>query len=395
MIQGPAPLTWVVLDSPANTHYSVSWISSDYLINSNSHTLRIYPRPTALPVGASTSKLTCSNCSSGYKSDPGAPACTECGLGHYSEPVSETCTVCPAGTRCPTSTTPAPVDCGVGFYQTLSTQSVCVVCPVGTYCGLARTVTPTDCPAGSYRGTEGGVALASCTTCPSGNFCPVKAVDPTNCTAGKYNPITGQGSEAACIFCPAGNYCPIATTTPTVCPLGSYRNIVGGASLLDCPACAAGSFCVSPTTVQQCPEHTTSVAGSPSLLNCRCLDGFQCAYTKQITATVTLNTSYSSFTSDLGGIQTLFKEQVAKAAGVSPSQVIIKNVAPKLLASGRRLLSVRAPSQLIDVHMVVRGAEGLRDLSRHLSVHSPFLYQGHVWGEAHRLSSQPRVGRYA
>jgi hypothetical protein len=151
-----------------------------------------------------------------------------------------------------------------------------------------------------------------------------------------------------------------------------------------------GSFCTSPTTVQQCPAHTTADQGSTSLLNCHCTAGFQCSYTKQITATVTLNTTYSSFTGDVGGIQTAFKAQVAAAAGVSPSQVIIKGVAPK--TGGRRLLGLHSNAQMISVRMVVNGAEGLSNLHRHLAKHDPFLYQGHVWAEAHRITSQP-VGR--
>jgi hypothetical protein len=88
---------------------------------------------------------------------------------------------------------------------------------------------------------------------------------------------------------------------------------------------------------------------------------------------------------------------VAAAAGVKPSQVVIKNVAPKV--AGRRLLGMRAAasSNLIDVHMVVNGAEGLRNLHGHLAKHDPFLYQGHVWAETHRVESQPlarRVGLF-
>jgi hypothetical protein len=125
------------------------------------------------------------------------------------------------------------------------------------------------------------------------------------------------------------------------------------------------------------------------------VEGFQCSYTKQITATVTLNTSFTSFTSDVGGVQTAFKTQVAAAAGVSPSQVVIKNVAPK--TSGRRLLEALEGTHLIDVRMVVNGADGLRNLHHHLAKHDPYLYQGHVWAEAHRVSSQPlarRVGLF-
>jgi hypothetical protein len=133
------------------------------------------------------------------------------------------------------------------------------------------------------------------------------------------------------------------------------------------------------------------VQGSSSILNCRCLEGFQCAYTKQITATVTLNASYTSFTSDVGGVQTAFKAQVAAAAGVLPSQVVIKNVAPK--TSGRRLLEARDGTHLIDVRTVVNGALGLRNLNHHLAKHDPYLYQGHVWAETHSVSSRPLARR--
>ena len=594
MASGPSPLTWTipVIDPSMECYVSYGPLISltTYAFSPYSKVI-IYPRPAA--IGSGTPGLTCANCSSGYRSDPGAPACSECGLGYYSNPVSQTCTVCPVGTKCPTTTTPEPVDCGAGYYQGQSTQSTCLPCPVGKYCALARTVTPVSCPAGSFRDTEGAASLSDCHVCPTGSYCveqsvdpvqcangtyepstggtssdsclacpvgkfcqlgtttpvscpagsyrsstgarnadecstcttghycPISSVTPTECVAGTYNPLTGQDdpsdcqdcpagkfcliatttpdscaagtyrdipgaqSQAQCFICttghycpvstinpldcvagtyngltgqddasdcqlcPTGQFCPIATTNPSACVDGSYRDTTGAASQddcftctsgnycplqsvnptqcvagtynpstgatntsyclqcetgkysltvgssADCPNCVAGSFCVNPTTIQACPTHTTSTQGSSSILNCRCLDGFQCSYTKQITATVTLNTSFSSFTSDAGGIQTAFKQQVALAAGVQPSQVIIKNVAPK--TGGRRLLGVHEASQLIDVHMVVKGAEGLRNLHRHLAAH-PFFYHGHVWTEAHSVSSQPvqrRIGLFA
>ena len=395
----------------------------------------------------------CTTCPAGNYCPVGSIDPTNCSAGSYQGATGgiaqSSCTTCPTGNFCPIGSV-NPTNCSAGTYEPAtggSSISNCLACPAGDYCPTATT-TPIQCAAGSYQGATGGVAQSSCATCTTGNFCPLGSVDPTNCTAGTYEPATGGSSISNCLACPVGDYCPTATTTPTPCAAGSYRSTTGAGSQADCtqcpvgnfcpiqsvnptqcvagtfnpsvsrtnisdclacdtgkysltvgsstdcPFCAVGSFCVNPTTIQACPAHTTSNSGSSSLLNCRCLEGFQCSYTKQITATVTLNTSYSSFTSDAGGIQTLFKAQVAAAAGVSPSQVIIRNVAPKVAV--RRLLGLSSPHQLIDVRMVVNGAERLRNLHSHLAKHAPFLYQGHTWAEAHRVSSQPsarRVGK--
>lgn len=542
----------------------------------------IYPRPSA--IGAATASLTCANCSSGYRSDPGAEICTECGLGYYSSPVSQTCTACPVGTKCPTATTPAPVNCGVGLYQSQSGQATCLSCPVGQYCDLDATVTPTDCPAGTFRSTEGAASLddcavctpgsycpvksvdptscaagsfqnetggqsqddcdactvgnycpvksvtptncpsgthrgstgaqsvsdcAICTTghfcpiqsvtpsqcvagtynpstggrseidclacpvgqfclvatttpsdcaagsyrgepgaesqqqcavCPSGNFCPVQSVNPTNCSAGTYNPSTGSGSLAACLSCPVGDFCPVASTNTTFCASGSYRGSEGAtqqadctvcpqgnfcpvrsvnpvncssgtfrpstagaavsdctvcatgkyslaiASSTDCPLCPSNYYCANSTTIKTCPTHTSSTAGSSSLLHCRCDPGFKCAYSKRITALVTLNATTSTFNNNVGGIRTAFINAVADAAGVSSNQVTINSVVSKPTnRGGRRLLS--ADENFIDVFATVQGAERLHKLDFHLARHSATLHQGHSWQEAHTVIS--------
>lgn len=552
--------------------------------SSVSSRIKIYARnvATTTDVSVLSGTLTCANCTSGYKADPGAQVCTECGLGYYSNPVSQTCTACPAGTKCPTTTSPAPVNCGVGNYQSQSTQSLCLPCPVGQYCDLAITVTPIDCPAGSYRSTEGAASLADCqtcttgnycpiksvnptncaagsyrsttgaesqaqcdvcttgnfcpiqsinptncaagsyrsttgaesqaqcdtcttghycpiqsinptdclagtynpttggtqvqnclacpagefcptatttptacaagsyrgepgatsqtgcTACPSGNYCPIQSVNPTNCSAGSYNPSTGSISISACLSCPLGDYCHLATTTPSFCSAGSYRGSVGatdqaectvcpsgnfcpiqsidptncssgtfrpttaGASVADCLVCATGKYsmaiasstdcplcpinyyCTNSITIKTCPTHTSSVLGSSSLLNCRCDQGWKCAYSKRITAVVTLNSTTSSFNSDVGGIKTAFINAVATAAGVSSNQVTINSVIAKG-SGGRRLLSLE--EGFIDVFTSVEGAERLHKLDLHLSRHSLTLHQGHSWQEAHSVIS--------
>ena len=586
LTHGPPPLTWVAngVDSTMQCYISYGPLSTDTWSGGLEYysLFLIYARPSAPgAVGNLVSILNCANCSSGYRSDPGAKGCTECGLGYYSNQVSQTCTVCPAGTKCPTTNTPAPVDCGAGFYQPQSTQSTCPACPAGQYCDLAKTVTPIDCPAGTYRETVGAASLADCqacppgnycpvrsssplgcfggsyrstpgatsqadcdictvgnycpyqsvnptncaagsyrsstgaqsqaqcdtcttghycpiqsvnptdclagtynpstggtqpldclacpqgefcplaattptacsagsyrgetgaksqaecASCPSGNYCPIQSVNPTNCSAGTYNPSSSSVSPAACLSCPLGDYCHVATTSPSFCAAGSYRGSVGAtdqtectvcpsgnfcpiqsvdpvncssgtfrpttagaavsdcsvcatgkysmaiASSTDCPLCPSNNYCTDSITIKTCPTHTSSNAGSSSLLHCRCDQGFKCAYSKRITAVVTLNSTTSSFNNDVGGIKTAFINAVASAAGVSSNQVTINNVVAK--ARGRRLLSL--DEGFIDVFTSVQGAERLRKLDLHLSRHSLTLHQGHSWQEAHSVTS--------
>ena len=277
--------------------------------------------------------LSCLNCSAGTQSSAGQNQCTACGLGYFSPAVSSACTICPLGTKCNSTTTPAAIPCGPGSYQASTGASYCDTCPVGQYCASQTTSTP------------------------------------TNCLAGTYNPVTGGPTSASCL----------------VCATGKYSLAIGSST--DCPACAANSYCTNPTTIAACPVHTSSPAGSSSLLHCRCDQGFRCAYTKRITAVVTLNTTITSFNSDLGGVKTAFLSAVASAAGVSPAQVKINNVVPKL--SGRRLLGTGFAHAMIDVHAAVDGAERLHNLAGHLAKHNVLLHQGHVWEENHTLMSHP------
>jgi hypothetical protein len=125
LASGPSPLTWVVAGVDDTNQCYVSYGPPE---DGHYSLITIYPRPRQ--IGPEKSTLTCTNWCSGYRSNPGAQACSECGLGYYSNPVSQTCTVCPAGTKCPTTTSPAPVDCGVGFYQPQSSAS----CPLRKPC---------------------------------------------------------------------------------------------------------------------------------------------------------------------------------------------------------------------------------------------------------------------
>ena len=151
--------------------------------------LRVYPRPTAVPSGVSTSSLTCSNCSSGYRSNPGAQTCTECGL---------------------------------GYFQNQSIQSTCFICPTGKYCSSATTVNPVSCPAGTYRSTTGASSVSDCVSCPAGDYCPVATTTPPICAANTFTATTGA---AVCDNCPAFSTSPNASTNCT-CDYGHYHTVV-------------------------------------------------------------------------------------------------------------------------------------------------------------------------
>jgi hypothetical protein len=83
--------------------------------------------------------------------------------------------------------------------------------------------------------------------------------------------------------------------------------------------------------------HTSSVVGGTSQLNCICLAGYGCSYTKRITATVTLNnTNVENFNTDIGGVKSSFLAAIAAAAGVPVNQITIISVGAH--GGGRRLL---------------------------------------------------------
>ena len=324
LTSGAQPFSW----NTGSVNFSTTFCNiADVTGATTAGSIFVYPRQAAVSNSPAVSTLSCPNCSAGTRSSAGDASCTSCGYGFYSPAVSSNCTICPTGTMCNSSTTPSPIPCGAGSYQPSTGASFCSTCPVGQYCDSQTTAVP------------------------------------TNCAAGTYNPSPGGPSNTSCI----------------VCATGTYSLTIGSST--NCPTCAANSYCTNPTTIAPCPTHTASVSGSSSLLQCQCVPGYSCAYTKRITAVVTLNTSLTNFNGNVGGVQTSFLAAVASAAGVTPSQVVINNVASS--GGSRRLLGYSTP--MIDVRATVHGAERLRNLAGHLARHDARLHQGHSWEENHSV----------
>lgn len=222
----------------------------------------------------------------------------------------------------------------------------------------------------------------SCPNCSAGTYSLAGDTACTNCGYGSYS----AAISSACTVCPVGTKCSSTTSpAPVSCGLGNYQGSTGQSF---CSTCPQDKYCSSATTSvpSSCPTYTTSAAGSYTLLQCRCVQGYVCTYTKRITAVVTLNTTLSRFNSDFGGVRTSFINAVANAAGVSSSQVTISGVVPKT-GNRRRLLG--AEEAFIDVHTAINGAEKLHRLDFHLARHSATLHQAHSWQESHSLAATP------
>ena len=374
----------------------------------------------------------CDDCPKGQYCPAGATVPVNCDVGYYQAMMGQgQCSACPKGQYCELAGTITPINCaagsfrasdggttqadcsacsqghycvagvsqgsncGQGSFQSAMGQSQCEPCPAGKYCPSTTTVTPLDCAAGTFRGSTGGVTALDCVECTAGHRCADGSVAPTECGLGLFQASTGQ---SACDACPSGHYCSLlATSAPSSCSPGTFRALSGGSSQVDCttctlgtfdatttarvsdcPLCPNGSYCLTATTAAMCPGHTDSVAGTSSQLGCRCHPGYVCAYTKRISAVVTLNaTTVADFNADVNGIQTNFINSIAAAAGVPTWQITIVSV--QVHGSGRRLL---ASDSMIDVYAKVDGARYLKNLDHHIRRE---LLVGHAWTEAHTV----------
>ena len=142
--------------------------------------------------------------------------------------------------------------------------------------------------------------------------------------------------------CPAGRYCPEGAGPPVMCRMGLYSNEVRRS--YECSStsvCWSNRYCPDPGIIKPCPTNTWSKSGSISLMDCRCNDGFECVYRKQVSLNLVLHVPLGVWLSESGKLmQAAVLQAVAESAGVGVKDVQIDQVLPYLGMGGgsRRLL---------------------------------------------------------
>jgi hypothetical protein len=210
------------------------------------------------------------------------------------------CLSCSQPTQCPTNSTArctsfnTNICCGPGTYFVGGIHTECQTCPTGTYSYDGSDTACTDCAIGTYSSSS------QTQTCKK-------------CEAGTYTSTTKSISCQPCKTCTMD-----AQLQFTECAAGSTSDTV-------VCVCMAGFYNLT-STCARCPPNTISAVSnrSTTILNCRCIAGYVCTYTKRLSVKVRLyNTTLAGF--DIK--QRLFLiSAMASAAGVSTSSVSILNV---------------------------------------------------------------------
>ena len=237
--------------------------------------------------GFSTLKLgqpdsSCQLCPTGTFNDIlDAEACSKCTAGKYSSAWgakgTETCLTCPSSTfslegqpqcdSCPgNSTSPAnsgvitACQCNPGFFG--ANGQPCQTCQVGTWKSLWGPSECINCPKDKYSSEVARTSIAQCQDCPANSESVEGSSTRTacKCSFGWTSSVIGLDGEA-CTACSAGmykNYTGHAACTK--CPKDTYLEVVGSKSISSCMYCFA---------------HSTSLEGSSSVEQCRCVGGFE------------------------------------------------------------------------------------------------------------------------
>jgi hypothetical protein len=174
--------------------------------------------------------------------------------------------------------------CRAGTYATglgLTSAGQCIACAAGTYStGVGMTLASTcqACGIGTYMDRLGG---SVCTACPANS----------NTSA------SGATQRGSCVCSPsyAGNLTNPAST---------------------CTACPVNYYCAGLLQLA-CPSNTRSPALSSLQEQCRCVAGYRCTYTRNVTMRFNFALTQAGYLAQQASIQT----QLASAASVPVSSV--------------------------------------------------------------------------
>ena len=305
-----------------------------------------------------------------YSINPGSTACTPCtscppgqfAITQCSEMADSVCQSCYAGTYSTVQGSASCARCAAGQYSTALgavSVAVCLQCSAGQYStalGAVSVATCLQCPPGRYSTALGAVSVAVCLQCSAGQYSTalgaVSVATCLQCSPGRYSTALGAVSVAVCLQCSPGRYSTalgavsiapclqcspgqystalgaVSVATCLQCSPGQFSTALGAVSVAACLACPPGQYSTawgmtSSAQCDSCPPNTNASSMSTSLLDCVCLPGYTCEYTKRIHVVIRVhNTTASQFNLNLG----VFLAAVAKAAGVGVLQVTVLNV---------------------------------------------------------------------
>jgi len=231
------------------------------------------PEGKTAPAG-STSSSQCV-CMTGYSAGPNAAACFNCN----SVPNGQVITGGYYTGLC---------GCKHGYYGKIISPGNDLLGGSTVYTLAQSGGTCYACPAGKWAYPEANLLYATiesgtCADCPTGktsnpasfgldgNAACTLVLTPTSCETGTY--LSGQ----SCVSCVAGSYkATTGTEACTSCPAGTYSTIVASAACTNCPQgkYTAETGSVSENACLNCPEFSTSPAGSSAVTQCTCNSGY-------------------------------------------------------------------------------------------------------------------------
>ena len=273
------------------------------------------------------------------------------------------CSYCTKPTQCANNTFArctsfaSNICCGPGTYFIEGVHTACQACPAGTY-GNGSTTACTNCAAGTY---QPAAAASAC----------------LGCEAGTYAPAAKSAACLPCKTCTAYGQTPIGS-----CPPGSVNDTVV------CVCVADFYYETQTNTCKRCPANTFSLSSptSSSLLDCRCVAGYVCTYTKKIYAVITLNSVFLQTFNYAD--QQAFKASVAKAASVPIENVRILEIVSH---GGRRLLAALGQKSIM-VRLEILDSASV-DNSQLLKSHG--YVQNMTWEHTHHIEATPKYSSFS
>jgi hypothetical protein len=213
-------------------------------------------------ITATSGQYSCSQCSSGTKSNTNLDSCIDCLVGQWSDAGATVCSDCMPGSFASAPRSIACLDCPAGSFQSLSAASSCTNCQYGKFQQSVGRSFCELCSEGSY--TSSSTTLLSCALCSAGRFQNAReATFCVDCQAGRHQNITGL---SFCESCEAGKY---SATTATVnclsCDAGRFQGADGRTG---CDSCPSGKSQLSFGTTMCSDCDVGSYSASPASLVC-------------------------------------------------------------------------------------------------------------------------------